>query len=109
MLPTIDAQSHTATVRLALPKGLDGIAPGMAVRAHLAVGSAEKLVVPADAILRRGEVTALYVIGDGGKVRLRQVRLGEAVGDGLVEVLAGIAAGERVSLDPVKSGINHKG
>lgn len=107
VLPTIDAQSHTATVRLNLPKNVVGIVPGMAVRAHLATGAGQKLVVPLAAVLRRGEVTALYVIGDEGKVRLRQVRLGEPVGEGLVEVLAGVGAGERVSLDPVRSGINN--
>ena len=109
VLPTIDAQSHTGTVRLLLPSQTTGLAPGMAVRAHMATGAAEKLVVPESAVLRRGEVTALYVLSEGGKVRLRQVRLGETVGNGLVEVLAGVAAGERVSLDPVRSGIQNKG
>ena len=108
VLPTIDPQSHTATVRLALPAGVTGIAPGMAVRAHLTTGTAEKLVVPQAAILRRGEVSAVYVMGEDGKARLRQVRLGETVAEGLIEVLAGVAAGERISLDPVKTGIRRK-
>lgn len=109
VLPTIDPQSHTATVRLTLPQGLSGVAPGMAVRAHLTTGAAEKLVVPQAAILRRGEVSAVYVMSDDGKPRLRQVRLGEAVVEGYVEVLAGLSGGERVSLDPVKSGIRKGG
>ena len=37
-----------------------------------------------------------------------QVRLGETVGDGELEVLSGLAAGETVSLDPVKTGIEMK-
>jgi hypothetical protein len=36
------------------------------------------------------------------------VRLGEAVADGEVEILSGLAAGETVSLDPVKTGIELK-
>jgi multidrug efflux pump subunit AcrA (membrane-fusion protein) len=50
-------------------------------------------------------VTAVYVLDRSGAARLRQVRLGEPGGDGLVEILAGLAPGERVSLEPVRSGI----
>ncbi len=60
------------------------------------------------AVLRRGEVTAVYVLDDKGSARLRQVRLGEAVAGGELEVLAGITPGERVSLTPVKTGIDLK-
>ena len=109
VLPTIDQQSHTATVRLILPAGTADLAPGMAVRAHLSTGTAKKLVMPLTAVLRRGEVTAVYVLDAQGKARLRQIRLGETVGDGLVEVLAGVTAGEQVSLDPVKTGVGIKG
>lgn len=109
VLPTIDQQSHTATIRLILPAGTADLVPGMAVRAHLSLGAAKKLVMPLAAVLRRGEVTAVYVLDAQGKPRLRQIRLGETVGDGLVEVLAGLNAGEQVSLDPVKTGIGNKG
>jgi len=36
-----------------------------------------------------------------GRPQLRQIRVGETAGDGLVEVLAGLADGERVALDPL--------
>jgi multidrug efflux pump subunit AcrA (membrane-fusion protein) len=61
--------------------------------------------VPPGAVLRRGEVTAVYVVDDKNNSRLRQVRLGEAVAGGRIEVLAGIKPGDRVALDPVKAGI----
>jgi RND family efflux transporter MFP subunit len=110
ILPTVDAQSHTATARVYLPadaEQLKGIVPGMAARVHFVVGEARKLTVPPAAVVRRGEISAVYVVADG-KARLRQVRLGEAVADGELEVLAGLAAGEQVSLDPVKTGIELK-
>ena len=106
ILPTIDAQSHTATARVYLPDA-EGIVPGMAVRAHFVVGTARKLTVPPQAILRRGEISAVYVLGKD-RPQLRQVRLGEAVADGEVEVLSGLAGGETISLDPVKTGIEMK-
>lgn len=108
ILPTVDARSHTATARLYLPENLEGVVPGMYARAHFTIGRAQKLSVPAVAVLRRGEVTAVYVLDDKGAARLRQVRLGEAVAGGELEVLAGINSGERVSLVPVKTGIDLK-
>lgn len=106
VLPTIDAQSHTATARIYLPDA-EGLVPGMAARVHFVTGRAQKLTVPPQAVLRRGEISAVYVLKDG-KPTLRQVRLGEPVADGELEVLSGIAAGETVSLDPVKTGIEMK-
>lgn len=109
ILPTIDAKSHTATARVYLPEA-EGVVPGMAVRVHFVIGTAKKLTVPPQAILRRGEITAVYVVGKQGSERpqLRQVRLGEVVGDGEIEVLSGLSVGDTVSLDPVKTGIELK-
>ncbi len=105
ILPTVDARSHTATARLYLPENNDGVVPGIFVRAHFTIGKAQKLTVPLAAVIRRGEVTAVYVMDESGAGRLRQVRLGEAVSGGELEVLAGITSGERVSLEPIKMGI----
>jgi len=101
-LPTVDPATHTRELRLDLPRGLSGVTPGMFARVWLAApssGGDERLFVPASAIVRRAELTGLYVVGPDGRALLRQVRLGRRDGD-RVEVLAGVAAGERVALDP---------
>ena len=108
ILPTVDTRSHTATARLYLPDNIEGVVPGMSARAHFTVGQAKRLTVPPAAVLRRGEVTAVYVLDDKGSARLRQVRVGEAVSGGELEVLAGINPGERVSLTPARTGIDSK-
>jgi len=108
VLPTADASTHVSPVRVNLPgkaEALAGIVPGMFARVHFVVGRAVKLTVPAGAVVRRGEVAAVYVQAADGKLALRQLRLGEAVGSGEIEVLAGLAAGEKVATDPVKAGI----
>lgn len=104
VLPTVDGRTHTATVRAYLPDNTDQVLPGAYARLHLITGKADKLLVPASAVVRRGEVTLVYVLDDKGAPRLRQVRLGETMADG-VEVLAGIASGETVALEPVKAGM----
>jgi hypothetical protein len=55
-------------------------------------------------LLRRSEVTAIYVVSSEGRPRLRQVRVGNEFGD-RTEVLAGLREGEHIALDPVRAGI----
>ncbi|HXV08076.1 MAG TPA: efflux RND transporter periplasmic adaptor subunit [Burkholderiales bacterium] len=105
VLPAADPRTHSTRVRLVLEDAGRAIYPGVYARAHFAVGRARKLVVPAEAVLRRSEVTGVYVIDAKGKAQFRQVRLGEPAGDGYIEVLAGVSPSEKVSLEPVKAGI----
>jgi RND family efflux transporter MFP subunit len=101
ILPAADAQTHTTQVRLDLPAGIEGLYPGMFARAYFAVGRVKKLLMPASAVALRSEVAGVYVVGEAGEIRFRQLRLGEAAGEQEVEVLAGVAPGEKVALDPV--------
>jgi len=100
VLPSLDPATHTVQVRLDLPPGT-AAAPGMFARAWLPGGAGEtaRLSVPGRAVVRRAELTGVYVIGTDGRPLLRQVRLGRASGE-QVEVLSGLASGERVALDP---------
>ena len=104
LLPTADAATHVSQVRVGLP-AVPEATPGMFARVHFNVGQANKLTVPAKAVVRRGEVAAVYILGADGRLSLRQLRLGDTVGQGEIEVLAGIAAGDRVVTDPVKAAI----
>jgi RND family efflux transporter MFP subunit len=103
VLPAADSRTHISQVRIELPKDVTGIYPGMFARAHFSTGQAKKMLLPAGAILRRSEVTGVYVV-QGDQVQFRQVRLGKELPAG-VEVLAGLEAGEQVALEPVKAGI----
>lgn len=110
-LPGADAVSQTVEWRFELPAAASaGLVPGAAVRvrfsgapAAAAAGPATRLAVPASAVLRRGELTAVYA-AQGAAWLLKPVRLGSQQGDS-VEVLAGLKAGERIALDPVRAGL----
>jgi hypothetical protein len=104
VLPTADPKTHTTRVRLDLPPARD-VYPGMFARANFVIGQERKLIIPARAVFRRSELTAVYVIDRDGRPRLRQVKLGEPTSSGEVEVLAGLSSGENVALEPVKAGI----
>jgi hypothetical protein len=99
VLPAADLATHTVTLRADLAAGLAGAMPGQFARLWLpAASAAASPWVPAQAIVRRAEMTGLYVLDANGKPLLRQVRLGRSDG-AQVEVLSGLGAGERVATD----------
>jgi RND family efflux transporter MFP subunit len=118
-LPAADPVSQTVEWRLDL-SAADGAhqVPGRQVQV-LFVGSGEqqRLVVPEAVLVRRGELTAVYVViarGEGQPdgfslraVRTGAGRTGAGRGDAGLEVLAGLKAGERVALDPVRAGLRN--
>ena len=99
IFPYADPATHTFRVRMRLAEGQHGIYPGMWVKVRFHTGEDQVLPVPASAVITRSELTAVYVMGDDGALRLRQVRLGRALPDGRIAVLAGLDAGERVVTD----------
>lgn len=104
-VPGVDPVSQTVEYRFDLPaESTRGWVPGRSVRVRFADDAATRRIVPAAAILRRGELTAVYV-ARGERFVLRAVRVGVAHGDAGVEVLAGIAEGERIAADPVRAGL----
>jgi RND family efflux transporter MFP subunit len=107
LFPVADPVTNTFRVRLDLPDGQYGLYPGMFVKVVFAIGEAERLLIPVQAVLHRSEVTAVYVVSDEG-VRLRQIRTGQHFDD-RIEILSGLSAGERVATDPVLAGIVAKG
>jgi RND family efflux transporter MFP subunit len=115
VLPSADPVSQTTEWRLDLPAELAlgdaAPSPGQSVRITFsgapaaAAATSRVLSVPSAALLRRGELTAVYVVRDQGFV-LRAVRAGVDRGVGSVEVLAGLKPGERYALDAVKAGLS---
>lgn len=118
-LPAADAVSQTVEWRLDLAAEAAGpaaLAPGQAVRVRFsgaagtpapspaaAAGSPARLVLPASAVLQRGELTAVYVV-QGTQFVLRPVRLGSGTADS-IDVLAGLKPGEQVALNAVQAGL----
>lgn len=104
IFPFADSASNTFTVRIELPPGQFALYPGMFVKTAFVIGDADRLLVPASALVRRSEVSGVYVVSDDHRVRFRQVRVGNNFGE-RIEVLAGLEDGENIALDPVRAGI----
>ncbi|SER21586.1 RND family efflux transporter, MFP subunit [Solimonas aquatica] len=102
LFPYADEHSHSFRARVELPDaGAHGVYPGQLVKVLFGYEAAPGLAVPAGALVRRGELTALYVARPKGGVELRAVRSGATLADGRIEILSGLVAGERIALDPL--------
>jgi len=114
-VPSADAVSQTQEWRLELPnEAAKVLLPGQQVRVRFTAASSlgqqanqqnNRMLVPKGAVLRRGELTALYV-ASGDSFALKAVRLGAEQGESGVEVLAGLNENDWVALDPMKAGLN---
>jgi RND family efflux transporter MFP subunit len=112
--PVADAVSQTVEWRLDLPSTAQAaVRPGQSVRVRFAEAAPGGAAapdqpsvprVPAAAVLRRGELTAVYVVQQQ-HFALRAVRAGASSSAG-VEILAGLRTGERIAADAVKAGLS---
>ena len=93
--PVLDPATRTAGVRVELPNPGGLLKPGMFATAELRVDLGRGLAIPRSAVLDTGVRQIVYVQVGPGRFAGREVRLGQAAGD-QVQVLAGLAAGERV-------------
>ncbi len=108
IFPFADPQTHSYKVRMNLAAGQDGLLPGMFAKVAFVTGEEQRLLIPAPALVQRSEIEAVYVVAVDGKVSFRQVRIGRRVDNGMLDVLAGLDAGERVALDPIRAGAQLK-
>jgi RND family efflux transporter MFP subunit len=96
--PSGDPTTHRFEVKADLP-GAPGLRAGLFARLLVpGVAADPRLAVPAAALFERGGLVGLFVVADG-RARLRWVAAGARDGD-LVEIRAGVEAGERVVLEP---------
>jgi RND family efflux transporter MFP subunit len=97
--PSGDPASRTYTVELVLDNPGERLKPAMFARATFERGRREVLAVPVSALVERGQLRGLFVVGDDSRARLRWIRPGRTA-DGGMEILAGLSAGERFLLAP---------
>ena len=95
VLPTTQADSRTLTVRIELRNPGGRLRPGMFATVHLGGTSDTALLVPSEAVIRTGKRTLVMLADGKGRFRPAEVRIGREA-SGQTEILAGLAAGEKV-------------
>jgi RND family efflux transporter MFP subunit len=88
----VDSDARAFLVKIALPVA-NGLRSGMFGRARFTAGTRRALIIPPEAVVRHGQVASAFVVSDG----IARLRLINVAGR---EVLAGLASGERVIVEP---------
>jgi RND family efflux transporter MFP subunit len=98
----IDPATRTMQVEINLPNRDGTLLPGAYVQVDLPLAGARTLVVPTNVLLFRGEGTRVALVDGASRVRLKAVTLGRNLGES-IEVLGGIADGDRLVVNPSDS------
>jgi multidrug efflux pump subunit AcrA (membrane-fusion protein) len=101
IFPMADPQRHTVKIKFDLPQGV--AEPGMYSKVlvpDFQAPARANPVVPESAIRYNGSLPGVYVLDDQGNPDLRLIRIGQPVPGGLITVLSGLRAGERILADP---------
>ncbi len=99
IIPAADPATRTTQVRLNLPAS-GKFRSGFFGRTWIPIGRRQVIEVPRGAVVERGQLQAVYVVGQDSIARFRLIRIGPAR-QGVVEVLAGLSPGERVVISGV--------
>lgn len=95
VLPAVEPESRTLTVRIALPNRGGQLRPGMFATVDFGGSGRTALLVPSEAVIRTGRRTLVMLALPHGRYQPAEVRIGAEAG-GRTEVLAGLAAGEKI-------------
>jgi RND family efflux transporter MFP subunit len=105
VVPTADRQKATVLVRIAFDHLDPRILPDMGIKVAflgsetLAAASAPPVTIPNGAVRTDGGSRVVFVVAGGSRVERRALRVG-AARDDRVEIISGLAPGERIVLDP---------
>jgi multidrug efflux pump subunit AcrA (membrane-fusion protein) len=98
VVPAADQRTRSFLVKVTLPQDLP-VKSGMFARVEIPLGRTAKMLIPSTAVIRQGQLTALFVVKDQDIARFRLIRLGKTSQEG-VEVLSGLETGERFVARP---------
>lgn len=98
--PGVNTATRAFPMEALVPNADSALKPGTFARVHIESGKVDTvLTLPYAALQYRYGVNRVFVV-DGGKLALRELAVGERLGD-RIEILSGVKAGERVAVTDV--------
>ncbi|WP_334182252.1 efflux RND transporter periplasmic adaptor subunit [Novosphingobium sp.] len=95
VLPDVQTDSRTLTVRAELSNPSGRLKPGMFASVTIDGENAPSLLVPSEAVIRTGKRTLVVLALANGRYRPAEVQPGRDNG-GVTEILAGLSEGEKI-------------
>lgn len=98
IVPSADQGSRTFVVQVGVSDP-ESLRSGMFARVPLTIGEQKTLRIPESAVVRRGQLTGVFIVDEKNTARFRLIRIGRSYGD-QVEVISGIKDGTRLVTAP---------
>ena len=104
VVPSVDASSRTFVVKAVITENPNehSLTNGLYARVLIPQKSRNIFAVPAAAIVHKGQLMGVYIVGKGSRISYRMIRTGKTFSDD-VEVLAGLNDGEKI----IAAGVNN--
>lgn len=103
VVPAIDPMSRTFLAKINLKAS--GLRSGLYAKVRIPAGGRETILIPAKAVVEKGQLTGVYTVDDKGVISFRPVRTGKSYGEN-IEVLSGLNQGEKVITEGVEKVID---
>jgi RND family efflux transporter MFP subunit len=103
ILPDISPSSRSFIVKIGLPD--KELKSGLYVRVRIPVGKKEVLLIPPGSIIRKGQLTGVYVVDAKGVITYRLIREGLKSVQG-TEVLSGLHPHERIITGGIEKAVD---
>jgi multidrug efflux pump subunit AcrA (membrane-fusion protein) len=96
--PAADPSSRSFLIKVDLPRHAS-LHSGMYGTARFSLGKRSTYAVPATALVRKGQLTGVYVVDQSGRARFQLVKTGKQYGDHM-EILSGLQKGQVYVVHP---------
>ena len=93
VVPTVDPRTRTFVIKIEVP-GVD-LRSGQYGSVRFKSGTRNLLLVPVSAVVKRGQLTGVFLVDSNDHVIYRLIRVGRHYGE-MVEVLSGLTAGDTI-------------
>jgi len=94
ILPSADPSTHSFEVKASLPPE-PGLKSGLFGRMFFSTGTKKAILLPRSAVMERGALSTVFVVGASGIIESRLVKPGNLYND-RIEIVSGLEPGEKV-------------
>jgi len=96
--PRVDEFTKTRLFKFGV-KAPEGLVLGECVKMAFPTGTVEETVIPENCVSKMGQIDRAFAV-ENGVVKMRILRLGSRLENGLIVVKSGLAAGDEVVVSP---------
>jgi RND family efflux transporter MFP subunit len=103
IVPAVDPATRSFLIRVYLKE--PALRSGLYVKIAIPEGKKQALLVPAKALVEKGQLTGVYVVDDLGVMTYRIIKTGQTYG-GEVEVVSGLKPDERIAVGGLEHAVD---